>query len=95
MYRQKAEKLSGKVPECWLLLFVTIQEQFALFRLLQRKCRGKLPKKIDAVKLLRVTHETENSMAISFLFPLGNPFMINSFSTCILAIDNCSIATIR
>ena len=97
MYGRKAEKLSGKVLECWLLLFVTIQEQFTLFRLFQRKCRGNLPKKIDAVRkgLLRVTYETENSMAISFLFPLGNPFMINSFSTCILAIDNCSIATIR
>ena len=39
-----------------------------------------LPPKIDAVRkeLLRVTHKTENSMVISFFFPVGNPFMINS-----------------
>ena len=73
--------------------------QFALFYFycFKESAGEMLPPKIDAVRkeLLRVTHETENSMAISFLFPLGNPFMINSFSTCILAIDNCSIATIR
>ena len=93
---RKAEKLSGKVPECWLLLFVTIQGQFALFRLFHRKCREKLPKKIDAFRkgLFRAKHEIENWMVVSFFFPLENPYMINSFSTCILAVDNCSIAMI-
>ena len=61
------------------------------------KWRGNASQKIDAIRkeLLRATHETENSIVISFFFPVGNPFTINSFSTCILAIDNCSIATIR
>ena len=32
MYGRKVEELSGKVLKFWLLLFVTIQGQFALFR---------------------------------------------------------------
>ena len=56
----------------------------------------KLPKKIDAFRkgLFRAKHEIENWMVISFFFPLENPYMIDSFSTCILAVDNCSIAMI-
>ena len=70
--------MNRKVLECWLLLFVTIQEQFALFRLFQRKSREKVLQKNDAIRkgLLRAIHETENSMVISFFFPLGNPFII-------------------
>ena len=70
--------MNRKVLECWLLLFVTIQEQFALFRLFQRKSREKILQKNDAIRkgLLRAIHETENSTVISFFFPLGNPFII-------------------
>ena len=70
--------MNRKVLECWLLLFVTIQEQFALFRLFQRKSREKVLQKNDAIRkgLLRAIHETENSTVISFFFPLGNPFII-------------------
>ena len=44
------------------------------------KWRGNASQKIDAIRkgLLRATHETENSIVISFFFPVGNPFMINS-----------------
>ena len=74
--RRKAEKMNRKVLECWL--FVTIQEQFALFELFQRKSREKVLQKNDAIRkgLLRAIHETENSTVISFFFPLGNPFII-------------------
>ena len=74
--RRKAEKMNRKVLECWL--FVTIQEQFALFKLFQRKSREKVLQKNDAIRkgLLRAIHETENSTVISFFFPLGNPFII-------------------
>ena len=74
--RRKAEKMNRKVLECWLL--VTIQEQFALFKLFQRKSREKVLQKNDAIRkgLLRAIHETENSTVISFFFPLGNPFII-------------------
>ena len=70
--------MNRKVLECWLLLFVTIQEQFALFRLFQRKSREKVLQKNDAIRkgLLRAIYETENSTVISFFFPLGNPFII-------------------
>ena len=70
--------MNRKVLECWLLLFVTIQEKFALFRLFQRKSREKVLQKNDAIRkgLLRAIHETENSTVISFFFPLGNPFII-------------------
>ena len=70
--------MNRKVLECWLLLFVTIQEQFALFRLFQRKSREKVLQKNYAIRkgLLRAIHETENSTVISFFFPLGNPFII-------------------
>ena len=70
--------MNRKVLECWLLLFVTVQEQFALFRLFQRKSREKVLQKNDAIRkgLLRAIHETENSTVISFFFPLGNPFII-------------------
>ena len=70
--------MNKKVLECWLLLFVTIQEQFALFRLFQRKSREKVLQRNDAIRkgLLRAIHETENSTVISFFFPLGNPFII-------------------
>ena len=70
--------MNRKVLECWLLLFVTIQEQFPLFRLFQRKSREKVLQKNDAIRkgLLRAIHETENSTVISFFFPLGNPFII-------------------
>ena len=70
--------MNRKVLECWLLLFVTIQEQFALFRLFQRKSREKVLQRNDAIRkgLLRAIHETENSTVISFFFPLGNPFII-------------------
>ena len=70
--------MNRKVLECWLLLFVTIQEQFALFRLFQRKSREKVLQRNDAIRkgLLRAMHETENSTVISFFFPLGNPFII-------------------
>ena len=81
IYRRKAEKMNRKVLECWL--FVTIQEQFALFRLFQgknfiSKSREKVLQKNDAIRkgLLRAIHETENSTVISFFFPLGNPFII-------------------
>ena len=68
--------MNRKVLECWL--FVTIQEQFALFKLFQRKSREKVLPKNDAIRkgLLRAIHETENSTVISFFFPLGNPFII-------------------
>ena len=61
------------------------------------KWRGNASQKIDAIRkgLLRATHETENSIVISFFFPVGNPFMIIHLSTCILTIENCSIAIIR
>ena len=74
--RRKAEKMNRIVLECWL--FVTIQEQFALFKLFQRKSREKVLQKDDAIRkgLLRAIHETENSTVISFFFPLGNPFII-------------------
>ena len=74
--RRKAEKMNRKVLECWL--FVAIQEQFALFKLFQRKSRVKVLQKNDAIRkgLLRAIHETENSTVISFFFPLGNPFII-------------------
>ena len=68
--------MNRKVLECWL--FVTIQEQFALFKLFKRKSREKVLQKNDAIRkgLLRAIHETENSTVISFFFPLGNPFII-------------------
>ena len=39
------------------------------------KWRGNASQKIDAIRkgLLRATHETENSIVISFFFPVGNP----------------------
>ena len=68
--------MNRKVLECWL--FVTIQEEFALFRLFQRKSREKVLQKNDTIRkgLLRAIHETENSTVISFFFPLGNPSII-------------------
>ena len=44
------------------------------------KWRGNASQKIDAIRkgLLRATHETENSIVISFFFPVGNSLRINS-----------------